>query len=154
MKTQQQAEREEQQRIKNLVLNYDLRENEDPDGNDRLMLLQSNPNVHNAQAGHEKPTSYHHNRPDRGKDRGGQRVRKLQLSDVDWYESSIKRGSGFARAASLDFNPDAESGNDAGQSATPTHQHGIAYKRCMPVMGSASRLEVRKEQPRRVRKYQ
>ncbi|TIC99020.1 Nonsense-mediated mRNA decay protein 2 [Colletotrichum higginsianum] len=65
MKTQQQAEREEQQRIKNLVLNYDLRENEDPDG-------------------HEKPTSYHHNRPDRGKDRGGQRVRKLQLSDVDW----------------------------------------------------------------------
>ncbi|KAK6219556.1 MIF4G domain-containing protein [Colletotrichum tabaci] len=135
MKTQQQAEREEQQRIKNLVLNYDLRENEDPDG-------------------HEKPTSYHHNRPDRGKDRGGQRVRKLQLSDVDWYESSIKRGSGFARAAALDFNPDAESGNDAGQSATPTHQHGIAYKRCMPVMGSASRLEVRKEQPRRVRKYQ
>lgn len=32
MKNQQQAEREEQQRIKNLVLNYDLRENESEDG--------------------------------------------------------------------------------------------------------------------------
>lgn len=29
MKSQQQAEREEQQRIKNLVLNYDLQQNED-----------------------------------------------------------------------------------------------------------------------------
>lgn len=29
MKTQQQAEKEEQQRIKNLVLNYDLQQNED-----------------------------------------------------------------------------------------------------------------------------
>lgn len=66
MKTQQQAEREEQQRIKNLVLNYDLRESEDPDG-------------------HEKPPSYHPNRPDKSiKERSGQRVRRLQLSDVDW----------------------------------------------------------------------
>lgn len=32
MKNQQQAEREEQQRIKNLVLNYDLQQNEDTDG--------------------------------------------------------------------------------------------------------------------------
>ncbi|CRK32867.1 hypothetical protein BN1708_019121, partial [Verticillium longisporum] len=32
MKNQQQVEREEQQRIKNLVLNYDLRENEEQDG--------------------------------------------------------------------------------------------------------------------------
>ncbi|KAH6687961.1 MIF4G domain-containing protein [Plectosphaerella plurivora] len=66
MKTQQQAEKEEQQRIKNLVLNYDLRENEGEEGYDR-------PTAH-----------YHHNRMDRGKDRG-QRSRKLQLSDVDWY---------------------------------------------------------------------
>lgn len=66
MKTQQQAEREEQQRIKNLVLNYDLRENEDPDG-------------------HDKPSSYYTSRSDKsGKERGGQRVRRLQLSDVDW----------------------------------------------------------------------
>ncbi|KAF3055689.1 Regulator of nonsense transcripts 2 [Daldinia childiae] len=70
MKTQQQAEREEQQRIKNLVLNYDLRENEDPDG-------------------HDKPSSYYTGRSDKsGRDRGGQRVRRLQLSDVDWYGNS------------------------------------------------------------------
>ncbi|KAL2021934.1 hypothetical protein VTK56DRAFT_6353 [Thermocarpiscus australiensis] len=68
MINQRQAEKEEQQRIKNLVLNYDLRESEDYDGND-------------------KPVSHnHHNRPDNrsAKERGTQRVRKLQLSDVDW----------------------------------------------------------------------
>lgn len=65
MKSQQQAEREEQQRIKNLVLNYDLQQAEEPESQD-------------------KPTTFYHNRIDRsGKDRG-QRVRKLQLSDVDW----------------------------------------------------------------------
>lgn len=66
MKTQQQAEREEQQRIKNLVLNYDLRESEDTDGP-------------------EKTTTYHINRPEKqGKDRGGQRVRRLEMNDLDW----------------------------------------------------------------------
>ncbi|GAB1318794.1 mRNA decay protein [Madurella fahalii] len=67
MINQRQAAKEEQQRIKNLVLNLDLRENEENDG-------------------HEKPASHHHhNRPDNrsGKERSGQRVRKLQLSDVD-----------------------------------------------------------------------
>ncbi|KAK3956214.1 armadillo-type protein [Pseudoneurospora amorphoporcata] len=70
MKKKQQAEKEEQQRIKNLVLNYDLRENDDYDG-----------------SGNEKLGAHHYsNRSDpRGnKERGGQRVRKLQLSDVDW----------------------------------------------------------------------
>ncbi|KAJ9131172.1 ARM repeat-containing protein [Pleurostoma richardsiae] len=67
LKNQQQAERAEQQRIKNLVLNYDLRESEDQDGHD------------------SRPASYHHNRQDKaGKERGGQRVRKLQVSDLDW----------------------------------------------------------------------
>ncbi|KAK3324231.1 armadillo-type protein [Cercophora scortea] len=79
MKTQQQAEKEEQRRIKNLVLNYDLRENEDGDGN-------------------EKPNPHYHNRADArtGKERIGQRVRKLQLSDVDWYDRPpqiVKNGS-------------------------------------------------------------
>lgn len=36
MRSQQQAEREEQQRIKNLVLNYDLRENDGEEGGFRL----------------------------------------------------------------------------------------------------------------------
>ncbi|KAF3354464.1 hypothetical protein VDGD_00377 [Verticillium dahliae] len=79
MKNQQQVEREEQQRIKNLVLNYDLRENEEQDGTD-------------------KPSSHHHNRVERGKERIGQRSRKLQLSDVDWYDSSRKRSQHFAKA--------------------------------------------------------
>jgi regulator of nonsense transcripts 2 len=90
MKTQQQAEREEQQRIKNLVLNYDLRENEDQDGEDKLTPLTPNTNIHNvASPGHEK-SSFHHNRSDNksGKERSVQRVRKLQLSDVDWYDRS------------------------------------------------------------------
>ncbi|KAK4145894.1 armadillo-type protein [Dichotomopilus funicola] len=70
MINQRQAAKEEQQRIKNLVLNYDLRENDENDGNEKV------------------PTHHHHNRldPRSGKDRG-QRVRKLQLSDVDWYDT-------------------------------------------------------------------
>ncbi|KAM3485806.1 hypothetical protein MY8738_001092 [Beauveria namnaoensis] len=65
MRTSQQAEREEQQRIKSLVLNYDLQQSDDQDSG-------------------EKQTTFYHNRVERsGKDRG-QRVRKLQLSDVDW----------------------------------------------------------------------
>jgi regulator of nonsense transcripts 2 len=46
MRHQQQAEKEEQQRIKNLVLNLDLRdENDGPDGGDPLSYpLQPNPN--------------------------------------------------------------------------------------------------------------
>ncbi|SPQ23725.1 5d36351a-5374-4003-8184-15c4ad043913 [Thermothielavioides terrestris] len=67
MMNQRQAAKEEQQRIKNLVLNLEARENEEYDG-------------------HDKPTSHHHhnradNRPSKER---GQRVRKLQLSDVDW----------------------------------------------------------------------
>ncbi|KAK4666890.1 mRNA decay protein [Podospora pseudopauciseta] len=84
---QRQAAKEEQQRIKNLVLNYDLRENEENDGTTTLRdPLQLYSNIHNR-AGNEKTNSYHHhNRIDNraAKERGGQRVRKLQLSDVDW----------------------------------------------------------------------
>ncbi|RQM07904.1 hypothetical protein DH86_00000785 [Scytalidium sp. 3C] len=68
MKTQQAAEREEQQRIKNLVLNYDLtRDGEDQDGLDSA------------------PSPLGYGRADKfNNTRGGQRSRKLQLSDVDW----------------------------------------------------------------------
>lgn len=66
MKTQQQAEREEQQRIKSLVLNYDLQ-----DADDQESQL-------------EKQT-FSHSRINKSADnRSGQRSRKLQLSDVDW----------------------------------------------------------------------
>ena len=69
MRNQQLAEREEQQRIKNLVLNLDLQsdEGEAP----------------------ERATSYFHNRPDKGGKDRSQRVRKLQLSDVDWCVLSV-----------------------------------------------------------------
>lgn len=38
--------------------------------------------------GYERPANFHHNKK-LGKDRGGQRVRKLQLSDVEWYVPTI-----------------------------------------------------------------
>ncbi|KAK2730673.1 nonsense-mediated mrna decay factor [Colletotrichum kahawae] len=135
MKNQQQAEREEQQRIKNLVLNYDLRENDDQDGN-HSETLHSNPNIHSVRAGHDKPTSYHHNRSDRGKDRGGQRVRKLQLSDVDWYESSAKRGNSFAQTHSSCSNAVADRDEKEQPEATLTHHlHSVVDKRGKPAMG-------------------
>lgn len=87
LKNQQQAEREEQQKIKNLVLNLDLGENEDQDGELSQQILTPNPNIHNiSSTGNEKPNTYHHNRFDKPSKDRGQRVRKLQLSDVDWYD--------------------------------------------------------------------
>ncbi|KAH8586848.1 armadillo-type protein [Bisporella sp. PMI_857] len=87
MKTQQAAEREEQQRIKNLVLNYDLRDGEDQDGDSTLILIPSNPNIHNETTGIEKTAAaLNYARLDKSSNnRSGQRARKLQLSDVDWY---------------------------------------------------------------------
>lgn len=63
MKNQQQAEREEQQRIKNLVLNYEVCDSEDQDG-------------------HEKP--YQPNRSEKPvKKRDEQRARRLQIHDLE-----------------------------------------------------------------------
>lgn len=83
MRNSQQAEREEQQRIKNLVLNYDMRENEDQDGDSTLPLTRRDSNIHMG-PGHDRPPSFFIRAERNTKDRGGQRVRKLQLSDVDW----------------------------------------------------------------------
>ena len=138
MKTQQEAERAEQQRIKNLVLNYDLQESStDQDGIDNLYshyFSQTNPNLkktstspkstvahndvskglgggdkHNASHHQHNPTlhqrqlspSHPNARPTdkSGSHRNGQRARKLQLSDMDWYDqkpgSTVKgRGRG------------------------------------------------------------
>ncbi|KAI1325522.1 MIF4G domain-containing protein [Xylariaceae sp. FL0255] len=91
MKNQQQVEREEQQRIKNLVLNYDLRENEELDGDTYPSLLFPYQNIHMSDnSGNDK--SYYSNRGEKlNKERGGQRVRRLQLSDVDWYAQTQER---------------------------------------------------------------
>ncbi|KAL7933816.1 armadillo-type protein [Trichoderma chlorosporum] len=87
MKTQQQAEREEQQRIKNLVLNYDLQQSDDQDGE----CCTSKPTFYHycrvhglIEIGNERPATFYHNRVDKPNKDRGQRVRKLQLSDVDW----------------------------------------------------------------------
>jgi len=64
MRTQQEAERAEQQRIKNLVLNYDLT-NDQQDGH--IDTLHGGPRVDKS-----------------GSSRSKQRARKLQLGDIDW----------------------------------------------------------------------
>ena len=124
MRNQKEAERAEQQRIKNLVLNYDLQDsNTDQDGIDNSSYYhqyfsQPNPNLpkhyldssttvtHNRVSqglvGGEKHSASHHQHnaslhlssvnyansrvADKGTNRSSQRARKLQLSDVDWYE--------------------------------------------------------------------
>lgn len=131
MKNQKEAERAEQQRIKNLVLNYDLQDsNTDQNGTDNNISFdcfpQPNPNLplrkalspyvvplekrtfaHNTLSeglsGEKHGASHHqHNaslhqsssatntnaRPadKSSSNRSGHRARKLQLSDVDWYE--------------------------------------------------------------------
>ncbi len=128
MKNQKEAERAEQQRIKNLVLNYDLQDSNtdqagtDKDPCDHLSYL--NPNFPKGYHGlpHGSPTQgifthndstqgsssdkyttsqhqhngpLHHSIPNpanaraadkSSSNRSGHRARKLQLSDVDWYE--------------------------------------------------------------------
>lgn len=87
MKSQQAAEREEQQRIKNLVLNYDLNDAEEQDGDSALQPLLPNPNIHFSKPGFDKNATTSFSRSDKsGSNRSGQRSRKLQLSDVDWYD--------------------------------------------------------------------
>ena len=143
MKSQKEAERAQQQRIKNLVLNYDLQDSSTDAGTDTAIsdyFSHPNPNLGfqrnagyssfapldvNTLAAHnnipeglggEKHGSSHHQhnaslhqpsasnssnaRPadKSGANRSGHRARKLQLSDVDWYDqkpqSSRTRGRG------------------------------------------------------------
>jgi regulator of nonsense transcripts 2 len=91
MKSQQAAEREEQQRIKNLVLNYDLREDDSHDGIPigfpcgpvMQPPLERNPNTKGLKLGPD-----HYNPSLSRSERSGRhapRARRLNLSDVDWY---------------------------------------------------------------------
>ncbi len=93
MKSQQAAEREEQQRIKNLVLNYDLHEDDLHDGTSNAPLcrpvmqmpLKRNPNTKGFETGPD-----HYNPSLSRAEKGGRhapRARRLNLSDVDWYGS-------------------------------------------------------------------
>ena len=40
--------------------------------------------INPSDAAHERPSTFYHNRVERPSKDRGQRVRKLQLSDVDW----------------------------------------------------------------------
>lgn len=92
MKSQQAAEREEQQRIKNLVLNYDLRDDQHdgiPDGFPSSPVMQPplkrNPNTKGLIL---KPGPDPFNQPLSRAERAGRntaRARRLNLKDVDWY---------------------------------------------------------------------
>lgn len=126
MKNQKEAERAEQQRIKNLVLNYDLQgSTADQSGTDSELyfdpFVHPNPNFpaiaiahsstseglggerHQHNASLQQATANNANaRPAEksGSSRSGQRARKLQLSDVDWYDrrtGSTRRGQGRGR---------------------------------------------------------
>ncbi|KAI0597033.1 armadillo-type protein [Biscogniauxia sp. FL1348] len=151
MKTQQQAEREEQQRIKNLVLNYDLRESEEPDGDILQMPLTANTNIHTAtNSGHEKPLSYHPNRIEKSnKDRGGQRVRRLQLSDVDWYGRSHRNTKAELERSRSGAMP-ASDACDENSPAFDRAEGSIIDKRRMPPAGSRRRHP--RNQPSRARR--
>ena len=120
MRNQQEAEREEQRRIKSHILNLDFQDS-NPDGTSASPLfdpsLSSNPNllrsssplvpleenIHAHQLVLEGPgaSDRHQHNPSIGRsqsnttakgadksssDRRRQGARKLQLSDVDWYE--------------------------------------------------------------------
>jgi regulator of nonsense transcripts 2 len=104
MKSQQQAEREEQQRIKNLVLNYDLSNDGDQhDGEAQDFLtpvseLGANLNhTYGRHIGSERYSASHSRSERSGSHRNALRARKLQLSDVDWYAQRSSRGGGRGR---------------------------------------------------------
>lgn len=138
MKSQQAAEREEQQRIKNLVLNYDLREGDDLDGDFHLPSRAQGTNIHTYGAGAEKNANANYTRPDKSSNnRSGQRARKLQLSDVDWYDrpggnpnvSTLKRpgkcssfGPGRSPSSPLKQRPAQAVNSGLGFSVTPPRQ--------------------------------
>lgn len=135
LKNQQQAEKEEQQRIKNLVLNLDLREAEDTDGNSNSktpVLYGTHIHLPSA-AGHEKTPVYHLNRSDKmGKDRGGQRVRRLQMNDLDWYEKPQQKTRRWNEEPEADLSVPEET---RAESSKPPRLQG-ASKRPMSLANS------------------
>ncbi|KAI9696778.1 MAG: hypothetical protein M1836_005140 [Candelina mexicana] len=104
MRSQQQAEREEQKRIKSLVMNYDLGDDNENDGEDEFhYIYQPNSNT-KGHKGLERQSASHavQARSDRSNNnRRGHRARKLQLSDVDWYVAYLLVVSTFHVANSF-----------------------------------------------------
>ncbi|KAH7385291.1 armadillo-type protein [Phaeosphaeria sp. MPI-PUGE-AT-0046c] len=111
MRNKQQADKEEQQRIKSLVLNYNEArdDGEDTSNSPFHYTLQPNTNrtrTETAEGLDKTPNPYAQPRLDKaGHNRSNQRARKLQLSDVNWCVesrlSSRPRRSGAAVHSSL-----------------------------------------------------
>ncbi|KAH6659016.1 MIF4G domain-containing protein [Truncatella angustata] len=141
MKTQQQAEREEQQRIKNLVLNYDLRESEDTDGDTTTNSPLPNTNIHNSmKAGHEKTATFHINRPEiKGEKRGSQRVRRLEMNDLDWYDRTHKENKRVPGVESPTAVGASDEIQDVGDPRSKREGLGIFSKRGDTCRGSHTR---------------
>ncbi|KAF1940023.1 ARM repeat-containing protein [Clathrospora elynae] len=113
MRNKQQADKEEQQRIKSLVLNYnEARDDADDTTGDSPFHYTLQPNTNRKRTetpeGLDKtPNPYAQPRLDKaGANRSNQRARKLQLSDVNWYGSrSSSRQSGFGSGAASSVVP-------------------------------------------------
>ncbi|KAL5117824.1 mRNA decay protein [Pleosporales sp. CAS-2024a] len=95
MRNKQQADKEEQQRIKSLVLNYNEARDDGEETGDLPFHYTLQPNTNRRKhsetsAGLDKtPNPYAQPRLDKaGHNRSNQRARKLQLSDVNWYAHS------------------------------------------------------------------
>jgi regulator of nonsense transcripts 2 len=110
MRSKQQSDREEQQRIKSLVLNYNEARDDadDPTGDTPFSYtLQPNTNrkrTETPQGLDKTPNPYAQPRLDKaGANRSNQRARKLQLSDVNWYDtrSPTRPGSGAPTSTPL-----------------------------------------------------
>jgi regulator of nonsense transcripts 2 len=88
MRSQQQADREEQQRIKNLVLNYEASNEPEPTESEIYPLENENrqnfPLRNYKAATQEKRTPTSQRMDKAGANRSAFRSRKLQLSDVNW----------------------------------------------------------------------
>ena len=156
LKNQKEAERAEQQRIKNLVLSYDPESSMDQTGTDNDLYFDyfshTNPNLPQRNAGfpnlapmeqvmfahdhvhkglgtekhgtshHQHNASLHQSSPNNansrpseksGASRNGHRARKLQLSDVDWYDQKPDSSRGRGRGSHYD-GPRRGSGKIAG----------------------------------------
>jgi regulator of nonsense transcripts 2 len=84
MRSQQQADREEQQRIKSLVLNYEAANEPEPTESKSNGVLECPVLAKSINIAFEKriPASQRLEKP--GANRSAFRSRKLQLSDVNW----------------------------------------------------------------------
>lgn len=94
LKTQQEAERLEQQRIKKHILNLDLQDLNGENGTTKIPsydwtdpsdMGDGERHQHNASLSSRQPSSNAKAAMDKSSfNRRGDRARKLQLSDVDW----------------------------------------------------------------------